>query len=837
MSNRDVPREQMLLGREQASKMPDGCYSGDKPNPNLRAFVERHIKESPYDPGKDEYVSAAFDKAIETTKNSAIFSLHPYHLGKKPHDAIEAYIAHFTKPGDLVLDPFCGSGSTAVASLIRGRKAIAIDVSPAATFVTRYYVTPTDPLSLQVRFEAMLDAVSSEMSFLYGTRCHVCNGLGILHHVVYSNAYECPRCLTQITLFEASQFNPPKCPECLRLGHIDEPINSKLAITAFKPVAISFSCHGSCRPKRMIRSVIGSAKERAAFERIDLEHIREIESRQIPHWYPKQFMMNVADVSQRWGDEWRPSRNFRRVSDLFTHRNLWAIAALMEAAGGDDDLRAVITSGMLAMSRKAQHLDGGGGYIPGNWALPPMSKQRNVIETLQRVFGKTCSAKEFLSQHIDRTKVCISTQSATAMHGIPTGSVDYIFTDPPYGGAVQYAELNFLWEAWLGVDTSWHDQEVIVNKTRGRTESYWAEMMGKAFSECFRVLKPGRWLSLCYHDTSEGTWALVQDIMAEVGFVVGEVDKAVYIDTGGNTYNQRVADKVTKRDLVVNFRKPKPGEAAPIIVLNGDEDRTSFNEKARAIVRDYLEASPGSTKDRVYDHLVSRMVRAGEMEPHNFEELLGQVAEEVKEPVRKNLFENQPPNLFGTHEIGRWYLKEHEAVRADEAEAAKEDGAALSVRTFVKKGLEHQPEIDGVHYSDIFEHYVFSVTDKPRRLLAEWMPDYFYKTEEGTWRLPRTPEEEQIKTDGRARGTSRQVKRFVSFLEQGVPVPERERPNGATLADWIRHCKRSGLYQQGKLLYEKGGLKTAQLDEVGQAGVEEDYQVCCRILSRAERTK
>ncbi len=47
----------------------------------------------------------------------------------------------------------------------------------------------------------------------------------------------------------------------------------------------------------------------------------------------------------------------------------------MNTAGSDDDLRAVITSGMLAMSRKAQHLDGGGGYIPGNWALPPVSKQ------------------------------------------------------------------------------------------------------------------------------------------------------------------------------------------------------------------------------------------------------------------------------------------------------------------------------------------------------------------------------------------------------------------------------------------------------------------------------
>ena len=80
--------------------------------------------------------------------------------------------------------------------------------------------------------------------------------------------------------------------------------------------------------------------------------------------------------------------------------------------------------------------------------------------------------------------------------------------------------MNFVWEAWLGFDTTWHDEEIIVNEVRGKTAADWEALMKKAMAECFRVLKPGRWLSLCYHDTSEGTWALVQDIMAEVGFVV-----------------------------------------------------------------------------------------------------------------------------------------------------------------------------------------------------------------------------------------------------------------------------------------------------------------------------
>jgi hypothetical protein len=385
----------------------------------------------------------------------------------------------------------------------------------------------------------------------------------------------------------------------------------------------------------------------------------------------------------------------------------------MDAVNGDADLRAVITSGMLAVSRKAQHLDGGGGYIPGNWALPPMSKQRNVVDSLRTVFSKTCEAKGFLIEALSSRDACISTQSATDMSDIPSETLGYIFTDPPYGGAVQYAELNFLWEAWLDFNTIWTDQEIIVNKTRGKTEFDWSEMMKEALAECFRVLKPGRWLTLCYHDTSEGTWALIQDIMAEVGFIVGETDKALYIDTGGNTYNQRVADKVTKRDLVINFRKPKSGEVTATVAITGDEDETTFNEKVHKIIRDYIGANPGFTKDRIYDEVVSRMVRSGQMEAHDFDELLQQVAEEVKTQVMKNLFEQKDPDLFGTHEVGRWFLKETEFAVADSAETAREDTAAEKIGAFIKGHLKKHLGDEGVHYSDLFENYIYAVKDKP----------------------------------------------------------------------------------------------------------------------------
>lgn len=66
---------------------------------------------------------------------------------------------------------------------------------------------------------------------------------------------------------------------------------------------------------------------------------------------------------------------------------------------------------------------------------------------------------------------------------------------------------------------------------------------------------------------------------------------------------------------------------------------------------------------------------------------------------------------------------------------------------------------------------------------------------------------------------------------------EDDRPSDAALAEWVRHCKRSGLYEQGKRLYEKGGMKLDNLSEEVLVDVEEDYSVCIRALSRTTNSE
>lgn len=819
MAKSKTSAQQPSLLKQHIPQMPEGYYSSG-PNPNLRRFVEEHA--TPYDPATDEYDVPAFDRPITTTKATPIYNMHGYE-GKKPHDATREYVRHHTQPGDLVLDPFCGSGGTALAAMAEGRAAIAIDLSPAATLITKHYCTPVNLEELQRAFDALLAEVAPEFDWLYATRCDRCDGLALTDQMVYSHVYQCPRCLARIPLFDCVEVQSqtaagkPKtirvCPLCLNLGHTEE-ISTRGERFDAVPVLANYVCVEGCRPKRGERRHDDpDAKKRAYFEQYDLGKLCEIEAKQVPHWTPRIPMIK--------GYETTVKRNLARqgialVDDLFTKRNRWAIAALFDAIDrlAPPALRHVfqlsVTGFLGALSRMQRYYPESSFpnmTLPGTYYLPPVFAEENVRTYFANKMARNITGLTEVNRLVRSPTCLISTQSATDLGDIPPATVDYVYTDPPYSSKVQYGELNFVMETWLRLDTTWHEQEIIVNEVRGKTEADWADAMRQAMSECYRVLKPGRWLSLCYHDTSEGTWHLVQDLMTEVGFLPEQLEEALYIDTEQKSFNQYTADKATKRDLVINFRKPRPGELSGV-VLSGDEDAATFTEKAHAILTEALEKHPGSPVDRLYDELVSRMVRRGQFERHNFDVLLRGVAED---PRADN----------------HWYLAET-ADQTDAAESARETAAAARLQTFMAGYLVERPEESGVHYSDLFEHYL-PVKDKPRRLLADWLPEFFFKTLEGTWRPPANAEERVQKEALRTSGTLRRIKRFARALLEAVPPADRDRPpNIATAADWLRQCRRSGLYELGRALYEKGGFRFDELGEAGRLEVDEDYQTCVR---------
>lgn len=824
-------KSQKVVQKLPIPEMPDGYYSGDKPNMNLPKFIEEHLIDHSYDQNEDDYNIPAFDKAIDTTKATAIYNMHAY-WSKKPHDAIRQYIRHYSKPGDLVLDPFCGSGGTALAALMEGRAAIAIDRSPAATFITKNYCTPVDVKELQVAFEELKAKVKSEVDWLYETKCDRCGGKATTAYTIYSQVFQCQRCSAKIPLFDCVEVEgvtaagkPKKvsvCPHCYNKGIIEE-INTRTKKFGSIPVLISYFCENGCKPKRGERRHNDTdPKKLEYFKDYDIRKIKEIEDTEIPYWVPPHKMMNVEDDSVPWGDEWREGRNFRKITDLYTKRNLYCFAIIFSCLRNlsvnkeiKDSILFAIESILLINSRmcRAETTQ----TQNGTYYLPQIFKELKPINSVQSKINLILESQN--EKEIQSSKLIISTEDSRNLNKIQSNTIDYIFTDPPYTNIVQYGELNFIWEAWLDFDTKWHHEEIIVNSTRGKTIDDWASMMHQVMNECYRVLKPGRWITLCYHG-SEIAWAIIQDIMAEVGFISDAADSSIYIDTGQKSYNQIVADKVNQRDLVINFRKPKPGEISAFILITGEEDKQTFSGKIRAVIRDYLTDNPGSTKDRIYDDLISRMVRSGTMEAHNFDQFLQEVAESSP---------NESPQ--------RWYLKSEEIDVIDEAESEKEDHAAQKIRAFIASYLIETPESEGVHYSNLFEYYLYAVpqSEKPRRQLADWLGDYFYKTQEGTWRLPATDDEETVRAEGRKKGIARRIRHYLNILEKGLTI--RNGPDNRQLVEWIHHCRRAGMYSEGRRLFETGGLRMEALPEELQVEVEEDYETCVRMGARQLQEK
>ena len=126
------PERREDLFPRQLTSMPEGFYSGDSPNPNLRDLIIKWRKAT------NEYTELPRTKvqAVSVDRANSLYNLHKY-WSKKGYEGIAHYMLAFTNSGDIILDPFCGSGGVGVVALENGRVPILIDASPAATFISK----------------------------------------------------------------------------------------------------------------------------------------------------------------------------------------------------------------------------------------------------------------------------------------------------------------------------------------------------------------------------------------------------------------------------------------------------------------------------------------------------------------------------------------------------------------------------------------------------------------------------------------------------------------------------------------------------------------------------
>lgn len=609
---------------------PDPKHLEDEPrytigrNPHLADFVRQHQTND------EREAVAAFTQTQKVSKASALYNMHTY-WSKKPHEAIESYVRHYTEPGDIVLDPFSGSGGTSVAALMNNRKAIAIDLSPAATFISYHYTHPVNPKLLEKAFERLMERVGAELDWLYETRLD--GVMARTGYTVYSAAFVCSSCAEKVVVFNANEINVPKIDKKGNPVFKDgvAVIDQKLAC---KNCGFTFTTRELSKFKRLpptpVRVSLQGAGGRVEREpnADDLAKLAEIEAQEIPYWVPEhEFQYGFETHIKRN----LPHQGVTKVRHLFSRRNLWALSTLMAGIQLEENaemrraLEFLFAGNVFNATRMQRYREAGGGFQMGTYYLPPFSVERHQRGTVGRKLGDIVEGFTSAFGVLESDNCVLSTQSATDLSNIPDSSIDYVFTDPPYAGQVQYGELNFVWEAWLNLPTDWHDQEIIENKTRGKTIDDWRVLMTAAFREVERVLKPGRWCTITYHDTDSSTWELLHTIMRDAGFIPDDADGVVAIDATQKSYNQMKADKNAQTDLVVNFYKPRfTGDTPPSSSNSRDLTATGSNTSARvmSVLLEHLQSNPGQTKPQLYDAAISRLVRSGQIESMNFDGIL-----------------------------------------------------------------------------------------------------------------------------------------------------------------------------------------------------------------------
>lgn len=528
------------------------------PNPFLKDFLLK--SGTLYDSETDNYKKLPYTEDINTNKNDALTNAHSYHT-KSPWHAIQQYIEHFTKKGDLVLDCFSGSGMTGIAIQKSKRKGVLVDLSPLASFLSYNYSSSVSKDRFLAESGRILDEVNEELSWLLETK-HTDGRIGRIKSILFSDELICRVCSTEFVLWDyavnhkegkfqdtftckkcSAEISKSDCDRVLKESY-DPYINATINQVASRPVEILYEIDG----KRFKKTP----------DSFDYDLINRIDSNEIPYQFPTQRMPLGGETrrNDRYG--------LTHIHHYFTKRNLFILSAILDRIRKvsdkdvQDKLRITFNSLILRSSKKAilhvsNYFNGGGGYIStisGNMYIPSLFFE---VEVLEQFRTRSLKINEINKQSFDKNDVFVSTQSSTDLSNIPTNSIDYIFVDPPFGENLMYSELNFIYESWFAVETN-TTNEAIINRHQNKKLGEYNNLMLGSFKELFRVLKPNRWITVEYHNSKSAIWNGLQEALVKSGFVVAYTS---VLKNKGKSFVINVSPNAVSNDLIISAYKPK----------------------------------------------------------------------------------------------------------------------------------------------------------------------------------------------------------------------------------------------------------------------------------------
>ena len=486
------------------------------------------------------------------------YAIHKY-WGKKPAAGIRPLIDRFTKPGDTIIDPFSGYGVFCCEAYLKNRNVIVNDLNPIANFISQnLFAQDVNILSVKSSWDKIRHEFSPYVKQWYQIKI---NGIDYMPISILRNKEGKP---LQFTFKEGRK-------------------------TLIKEI-----------PDDIATAIC--AKER--------DYV-------IEDWYPTVPIINNSRISAY------PKMT---VQDLFTKRTLACHARLLSliekySESVEKDLLLIAFSANLAnCSKLVPPIKTRGSLSQGAWMtgfyVGDTYIENNVMHYYENRLNKAIKGKEDFLRLINGdllTDPISSTYQITNFDAknlkIPDNSVDYVFTDPPYGDSVPYFEQSVIWNSWLKLTPDYRNEIVISDShERLKNNEAFEQDINQAFSEIYRVLKCDKYFSLTFHSLSGLEWKAVTNACVNNNFKVVDYE---WLEQKTFTPRQLNRLKTIKGDVLVTFIK----SSAPSCIRSYENQ--DFVNIIKNLIASYIKSGISDTNGimmAIMEWILRNMVIIGDID-------------------------------------------------------------------------------------------------------------------------------------------------------------------------------------------------------------------------------
>jgi 16S rRNA G966 N2-methylase RsmD len=511
---------------------------------------------------------------IAVKRSDPVYNAHGY-LTKVPVGAIVPFIEAFTDPGDLVLDPFAGSGMTGVAAAMTGRRSELSDISELGRHIGSGYLNLVDPNELQEAAARVEVKTHNRFPGAYEHLCKRCGSEAVLSRRVWTIVYECGQCSQPVDFYRALETAGWRkanmaCPHChaifqtrraKRLG--EEPVLDTVscACSATLVDQAPTDPRGEADPTTVVPAAAGIG--------------------------PGLQMYQASALGKH---------GLKSTADFFSPRNLAMLTVLRDSISQEIDnrIRSKLMFAFTAILPRASKRYQWSRQRPlnannSNYYIAPVFYEWNVLDLFGRKVRAVSRSDEEIRNQMDDRRVdglldARYRVGSAASLDLSDGSVDYIFTDPPFGSNIFYSDMNLFQEVWLDRFTD-PSEEAVVDRGRakGRRDVHRYELLlTDALREAHRVLVTDGWISLNFSNTSGALWALVQRAIINSGFIL-DPERISVLDKGQRSVKGLASgfENVVTADLILSMRKAIPGETVMLRAAPATATATAVSEALR----------------------------------------------------------------------------------------------------------------------------------------------------------------------------------------------------------------------------------------------------------------